>query len=343
MRSGGSMQPVTRLALVGVVAAAVVGAGTAPASAAIECGDTITEDTKLKKDLQCGPGSDALFIGTSGITLDLDGHKIQGSGANTAAVRVVGAENTKVVDGRIRGFANAVFVDTADNLSVRGLDIRGADSESIELIAVNDAAIAHNVIRGSDEGYHVEASGASSRVRVSANEMEGGGIEFTSGNRFRAVGNKIRNSAEEGVYVTDAADVEVNGNEITGSSLGGVVLTSLATDARVEDNLIERAGGGGVVTSSGAEGVRVIGNRILFAKFNGMYVFNNTEAVLRRNVVKRSESDGIHVEDDDTLIEDNRAIRNGQQGIDSTSANGSGNIARHNGLQPQCTPSSLCD
>ena len=29
-------------------------------------------------------------------------------------------------------------------------------------------------------------------------------------------------------------------------------------------------------------------------------------------------------------------------GIESSSANGSGNVAKRNGLQPQCIPSSLC-
>ena len=52
------------------------------ASAAhVQCGDVITQDTTLDSDLIDCPGH-GVVIGASGITLDLAGHTIDGTGAN---------------------------------------------------------------------------------------------------------------------------------------------------------------------------------------------------------------------------------------------------------------------
>jgi hypothetical protein len=61
-------------ALLGLVAL-----GAAPAAAShVACGDTLTVDTRLDSDLAC-PG-DGLVIAADGVTLDLGGHTITGSG-----------------------------------------------------------------------------------------------------------------------------------------------------------------------------------------------------------------------------------------------------------------------
>ena len=58
-------------------------AGQASASP-VSCGDTITTDTKLHADLLNCPG-DGIFIGADNITLDLNGHTIDGDGDSTTA------------------------------------------------------------------------------------------------------------------------------------------------------------------------------------------------------------------------------------------------------------------
>ena len=65
---------VALLALSGVTAAA----GQAP-PAGLKCGDTITADTTLDRDLTGCP-SNGIIIGADDITLDLNGHTISGDG-----------------------------------------------------------------------------------------------------------------------------------------------------------------------------------------------------------------------------------------------------------------------
>src|SRR5215211_9424438 len=47
------------------------------------CGDTITTDTSLHKDLVDCPNN-GIIIGADGVTLDLNGHTIDGDGAPAA-------------------------------------------------------------------------------------------------------------------------------------------------------------------------------------------------------------------------------------------------------------------
>ena len=69
------------LALSGVTAAA----GQSPPPG-LECGDTITADTTLDRDLTNCP-SNGIIIGADDITLDLNGHTISGDGKPVRAAR----------------------------------------------------------------------------------------------------------------------------------------------------------------------------------------------------------------------------------------------------------------
>src|SRR6266702_2939998 len=69
-----------------VAAALFVGEGSASGHAngpQPSCGDTITVDTKLVKDLVDCPNN-GIVIGADNITLDLNGHVIDGDGAEVA-------------------------------------------------------------------------------------------------------------------------------------------------------------------------------------------------------------------------------------------------------------------
>src|SRR5919107_5165477 len=61
-----------------LVGAASVAVAQVP-SGGVECGDTITTDTTLDRDLSDCP-SNGIVIGADDITLDLNGHTISGDG-----------------------------------------------------------------------------------------------------------------------------------------------------------------------------------------------------------------------------------------------------------------------
>src|ERR671937_1865087 len=68
------------VAIVALAAASVmVFEGSAASAAAVHCGDTITTDTTLHKDLVNCPNN-GIVIGADNVTLDLNGHRIDGNG-----------------------------------------------------------------------------------------------------------------------------------------------------------------------------------------------------------------------------------------------------------------------
>jgi hypothetical protein len=70
--------------IVALAAALILVAGSGPAFASpISCGDTITTDTTLEADLIDCP-SNGVVIGADDITLDLNGHVIDGDGTEFA-------------------------------------------------------------------------------------------------------------------------------------------------------------------------------------------------------------------------------------------------------------------
>src|SRR5215210_5001484 len=105
---------IAMLALSGVTAAA----GQSP-PAGLKCGDTITADTTLDRDLSDCP-SNGIVIGTDGITLDLNGHTISGNGKlvrrcgrrEICDVGVANDDHTGVTvrNGSVRRFAIGVGV-----------------------------------------------------------------------------------------------------------------------------------------------------------------------------------------------------------------------------------------
>jgi YVTN family beta-propeller protein len=92
------------------------GGGSALA-AQVHCGSTITADTRLAQDLSNCPG-DGLVIGADNLTLDLNGHTIDGDatpGANgrDRGIRLAGHHGVTLQGGTVREFDTGALLDAA--------------------------------------------------------------------------------------------------------------------------------------------------------------------------------------------------------------------------------------
>lgn len=90
------------------------GGGEESASGDVHCGDTIATSTRLTHDLAC-PGTDepALRIVGTGVVLDLGGHTVRRSGADTGlSVGISVLADSTVKNGTIRGFDLGYAVDS---------------------------------------------------------------------------------------------------------------------------------------------------------------------------------------------------------------------------------------
>lgn len=96
----------------------------------VQCGAVLTTDTTLHADLTC-PG-DALTVAADGITVDLRGHTVRGSGTGTG-ITIIQHHSVRVRNGTVTGFATNVLVDIAQDVTLTGLSLTLAGSDGLKL------------------------------------------------------------------------------------------------------------------------------------------------------------------------------------------------------------------
>ena len=193
--------------LLGVLVAAV------PASAHhVACGDTITQDTTLDSDLVDCPGT-GLWIGgeRDGITLDLNGHTIDGSGVEAG----IDAASGTIRDGVVRDFGVG-FSLGGNDATVRRMAILANSNGGIYSwggggprgIRIEHNTISNNLGAGillSDAGENVV------RKNVITGNASGVGLVWASFNRIEQ--NEVRANLGDGVHIV-GDEGGVNGNVI---------------------------------------------------------------------------------------------------------------------------------
>jgi parallel beta-helix repeat protein len=346
------------LALV-VAGFTVLGSGQALASH-VRCGDTITTDTTLDNDLVNCPNN-GIVIGASNITLDLNGHTIDGDGTpvdpcpegeacDVGVLNRAGHDRLTIVGGTIRQFGVGIWVaggaahnrfhhlavsDTTDigifvadstgsviektsmaDPGVNGLVlldsrqalvarnmVSGTTGYAVFIFGVDDSRIQRNKLHGDKHGFILGAS-ARNLVRSNAVSDSGGGIEVVEGATANRVEHNRFNHTGDGMLVGDASDNLIRHNLVIGAGGG-------------------EAGGFGIILDGA---VRTTVDRNIFTGGLGPAIFvtrleaaaPSRDTVVSRNFVNSKHSDGILVDNGatGTLLIRNRAIRNGDDGID---------------------------
>ena len=274
----------------------------APAAAThVQCGDTIVVDTTLDSDLSCP--ENGLAVGAAGVTLDLDGHVIQGAEEEeTSGVAILGGpelQGAEVRGGRIRGFPIGVYVDGVPD------------------VVVHDMVLAHNAL-GVHCGY---APGCS--VLDSVLRNNGGGIRMTATDDDSTQvsfidDNTVRDNGL-GIKLTDNPTA-VTDNVIRRNATGGLKIDYLGS-VEVADNVIADNGGNGLEAYFGAI-VTVWDNQIVRNVANGVLVYGgfdvNTQADVRYNHISRNGGDGVQVAEQGVYatVKRNRTDRNGDDGVE---------------------------
>src|SRR3954452_9354166 len=89
--------------------APLLSAPAAASAAPLRCGQTITRDTRLTADLVNCPAT-GITIDANHVTLDLNGHTIDGAGRDTGVVIAAGRRGVRVSGGTIREFLDGLHV-----------------------------------------------------------------------------------------------------------------------------------------------------------------------------------------------------------------------------------------
>ncbi len=177
------------------------------------CGVSITGNLKLDHDLACiGEG---LVVGADGITIDLNGHTITGSGTG-AGVNVTGRTNTSIVGGTIRNFfAGVLTLNSTDVVIKRNTFVENTDGIDLQA-GSRRMTIRHNDFRDNrSRGIMIRGDSTNHVVRK---------------NTFTA--NRV------GILVFAGVDNTVKDNQVAASVLAGIRINIFATGNVIAKNAV---------------------------------------------------------------------------------------------------------
>lgn len=231
----------------------LVAIGAGREARAVGCGDVITQDTVLDADVVCT--GDGLVIGAHGITLDLNGHILEGDyDSGDLAIRNDGFDDVTIQNGTIADWGSGVeLVGGAHRNRLRNLHFEDIGEEGAGLVLLirdsSKARVVDNVFYSVGDTILLERS---HWTKITGNEFQLGvygewplhldssHLNLVSGNRMRAYGsvqlqsshgNRFeRNSVsikEDGCYGMELLDSHWNvvaRNQIAGDYCGAMLI-----------------------------------------------------------------------------------------------------------------------
>jgi parallel beta-helix repeat protein len=341
-----------------LLTAAVVGAFAfmvGPAFAThVSCGDAIVEDTTLDSDLSCP--NNGIVIGADDITLDLNGHTIDGDGTPFAGCRPRrefcdigvlndGHDGVTVRDGSVREFLTGVFVGKARQNRV--LNVSSSRNQFFGFVIAEST---RSVVRGSSGNRNPGP--------------DGDGIAVFGSRHVRILGNSFRRN-ELGMHVEASSDILIKGNVFSRNSGPGILMEADRNQVRrnrfvrnpsaiivapgnrnvivrnritrggegvaiekgrgnlVAHNVIVRARRAGIrlgVEKPPIGGVNTVVRRNLVSGSGGdgyLVARSDRRSLLRGNIARGAGDDGFDVESRSTKLTGNRAVRNADLGIEA--------------------------
>jgi parallel beta-helix repeat protein len=351
------------------------GGGPSPAGQ-VGCGDTITADTTLDRDLT-GCASNGIVIGADDITLDLNGHTVAGDSRSARRcprrqicdVGVVndGHDGITVRDGSVRGFATGVLVGRA-----RRNRVLNVSSSSNEFFGFVIAESARSLVRGSSGDDNPGP--------------DGDGIGIFASRHVRILNNSFRRN-DLGMHVKDSIGITIEGNRFVRNAHMGIIMEADRNQvrgnhcARNQDHCIAVGGSRNVIVGNRAsrdnagiaidkgranlvarnvvlrprrDGIRlgwvdppiggietVVRGNVVRGSGRDAFVVSRYDrhSVLRGNLAIEADDDGFDVGSRGAELRRNRAIRNADLGVEAVpgALDAGGNSARHNGDPRQCT------
>jgi parallel beta-helix repeat protein len=273
------LKPLSLIAVIALFAATSIAAGQEP-PAGIRCGDTITADTTLDRDLTDCPNN-GILVGADGITLDLNGHTISGNGKPVRRCPRrqpcdIGVMNDRhagvtVRNGSLRGFGVGVLVG-----GVRDNRLEALSSSHNQFFGFVIADAARTVIEGS--------SGTDNP------RPDGDGLGVFASHDLRIVNNSFRRNGQLGIHIEGSTKNLVKGNQLSRNGDMGVFLEADANQVRANRFL---GNGTGIIVGPGSRNV-IAGNRISRGG-EGIAIEKGRGNVVVRNVVARTRHSGIRL------------------------------------------------
>jgi parallel beta-helix repeat protein len=352
--------PATAISLAVIVTFALFGAtavGGGPAQASqVNCGETITADTTLGSDLLNCPNN-GIVIGADDITLNLNGHMVDGDASPAvdcdprkaicdAGVVNDGHDGVTVMRGFVREFAVGVLFGTTTPGRARHNRVLGVSASRNQFLGLGIFSQVRSLVRNSsgngslDRNGNGLALGDSHHVRIVNNSFRHNahnGINTGESGRNLIKGNVFSRNGDEGILVEGGARFRMTRNRFARNG-SGITLGPSSRSAVTRNRIV--GGNDGIRVEKG-RGNLVAGNVVVDTRHVGITLgihdpfIGGAENVVRGNLVRRSHLDGIVVvgKDRHSVLLRNVVTRSRDDGfdVDGSTTTLTGNRARRNG------------
>jgi parallel beta-helix repeat protein len=338
-----------------LVAGAVLGSGRAIAGP-VSCGDTITTDTTLEGDLIDCPNN-GIVIGADDITLDLNGHTIDGDDALVDPCPEIcdigvfngGHDGVTVRHGSVREFSIGVFVAEVSHNRLLGISssrnqfsglgffrgtrslvrncsvsstARGGGPGMFLVESDHDRVLNSSFRNNGDQGIFV---GNSDRNLIKGNLFSHNGfygVILEEADRNQVRGNRSVQDGEVGFYVAPGNRNVIVGNHVTHSG-GRAIEVDGGDDNVIARNWARDAMGDAIIVGCGRPCSVVVGtvvsrNHIRGAGEDGVHIDARTkDTIISRNHVSGAKDDGLDANSPTTTLTRNKARNNNDLGIEA--------------------------
>jgi CSLREA domain-containing protein len=270
--------------------------GAAPVEASVSCGQVLTQSTIVTNDLFDCP-ADGLVIGAHSITLDLNGHLIDGLGEG-AGIRNNGFDSVTITGGTVNEFDYGVLLNPGTALNiVDGMTIQLNVLAGVQLFNADNGNVGNtirdNTVGGNGDGIAISNGSQKSLVygnTVSGSQLAGVHLLGSSGHRIES--NLVAGSAGAGILLEGASGNTISDNTVHASGGDAVAVTLLSNGNRVENNTLTESSNGVWVLDSVS--TQILGNDVHLMGGSGIRLENAQNGVVRSNDV-RFVSGGIEL------------------------------------------------
>jgi parallel beta-helix repeat protein len=296
--------------------------------------------------------SNGVFIGASGITLDLNGATLVGTGFNNFGVTCLGRDNVVIKNGTIRGYYYGVRVENGSGVQVLDNDLSAnwRDPNSLTanppflninagpnladrvnlgggLFARNatSATVSRNTLRHQENGIDLYNVSRSTIDHNNASDNTGWGIHL-----YASISNHVHHNTADRctrAHLNDSAGFLLvygsSGNQILTNSFqssGDGFFIGNEGGCPSNDNLVQgnngSHAGANAFEATFSRGNQFIGNMADGCNYGFWLGYSHDGNVLRGNSVRANNASGIEIEHgQNNVVEDNDIIGNGGSGL----------------------------
>ena len=231
----------------------------------VHCGQTLTQSVRLANDLTNCP-ADGLVIGADGITVDLNGHTIDGTVAQPTDCENAPREPAGIKNG-------------------------GGDSRVYDRLTIENGKL-QQFAQGFNAGSDTDGMADSRLHDLTVRDNSSGGLDMGSGglftNRNRVRHNLITGTRCGNGIVVNSSDGSLVAENTVRDNLGGILLCCSVRNV-VRDNLVAHNADAGIAVCCDGRDNLIEHNKVFDNASLGILVFFGTEGTLvRENHVARN-------------------------------------------------------